>query len=539
MQSEHIEQTQPVKPTAATYVCRKWEVSTPAPSPVREYIYCGSRRRVVQHRKFAKFVGHTLAFLNIKDMSVEDKMRTVYSVASHPDEYTDLLKTEYTSNFSINNNALAIAVVTRDHAVQRKFLDVMQTASNKIGHTWMPAPWDSEWWFAQSNATRLHFVHISEEDPLQIAYADSLDKLMADRWTRTKPGRYLTKFFDHVLDENQIRTWTERVQAMAAPADLKFAASDDPDEWVRVYANGPSSCMAGDSSVRVYAHDKSVLRLAYLTSGNTITARCIVREDTKEYIRPYPNTTSSENTRWHMAMRERLESQGYTHGGMGDVLLAAERVNRWDNSYVCPYIDSGNDIHMSASLVVRDGKEYLLLSRDGDWDAQQTDGVLNGRQCTCPDCGDSYDDDDDFIYIESRGDSICQDCVDRYYTPAYVSRHNQEYVSNDDVIYCESDGENYHMEYANQADIYCCEVTGDWYHIDDLCMTSRGLVHNSRCTGLAVPDSDGNTYAFVRDTATTHDGRTIHELDAEIRDDGLVYHEDDPVVETKTETEGE
>ena len=539
MQSEHIEQTQPVKPTAATYVRRKWEVLPPALSPVHAQLYWGSQNRAMRNRKFAKFVGHTLAFLNIKDMSVEDKMRTVYSVVSYPDEYADFPKLKYTGNYSINNNALAIAVVTRDHEVQQKFLDVMHAASNKIGHTWIPAPWDSESWFARNNATRLHFVHISEEDPLQIAYADSLDKLMADRWTRTKPGRYLTKFFGHVLGENQIRTWSERVQAMAAPADLKFAASDDPDEWVRVYANGPSSCMAGDSSVRVYAHDKSVLRLAYLTSGDTIKARCIVREDTKQYIRPYPNTTCAENTRWHMAMRERLESQGYTHGGMEDVLLAAERVGRWDNSYVCPYIDSGNDRHMSASLVLRDGKEYLLLSRDGDWDAQQTDGVVNGRQCTCPECGDNYDDDDDFIYLDDRGESICQDCIDRYYTLAYVSRRIQYFVHNDDVIHCESDGEDYHVDYANQANIYCCEVTSDWYHIDDLCMTSRGLVHNGSCTELAVPDSDGNDYAFFRDTTITHDGRVIHEVDAEVRDDGLVYHEDDPVVETETETEGE
>ena len=186
-------------------------------------------------------------------------------------------------------------------------------------------------------------------------------------------------------------------------------------------------------------------------------------------------------------------------------------------------------------MVRRDGKRYLLLSRDGDMDAQSTSGRI-GESCSCPCCGNSCD-EDDLHYVESRDESICQSCLDDAYVYAYVSRCNQEYIHNDDAIHCDSDGEYYHTDYANDADIYQCEHTGNWYCLDDMCSTSRGYVLGRYCIPLDVEDSEGNSHAFRDDVTHTHDGRCIHDMDAEVRDDGLVYHENDDQVETETEGE--
>jgi hypothetical protein len=237
-----------------------------------------------------------------------------------------------------------------------------------------------------------------------------------------------------------------------------------------------------------------------------------------------------------MAMREAVVGAGYTHGDMEGVLLDADE--NYNGSFVCPYVDSGNGSYPSASLVHRDGSPYLLLSRDGEWDTQTQGGEIGGETCTCPNCGDRAD-EDDLCYIESRGESICQSCVDYNYTLAYTSRNYQEYVGDDEAIYCESDGEHYHCDYAIEASIYQCEVTGDYYHVDDICQTSRGMVHTGRCVALDVDDADGNSYAYKDDVSETHDDRKIHEDDAETRADGLMYHKDDEQVETETETEGE
>lgn len=536
----------PVKPTAATYQRRKWLERMPTLSIQHTTLAHVRRVRYLSVKRTMQQMGKQLAFLGFGRMSADDKYRTVVSIWDAWEEYNrqvaPFFVERYTESYRGVFDCETVAMcLSHGDAKAAQFQDARNAAQVKFNNgTWTPVPWANEFWTRHTCRNPKyphHFIHISEEDPLQIAYADSIDKLIANRFTRTKPGRYLTKFFDDVLSEDNIRRWSERVQALAAPAELAFIASDDPDGWARVYRDGPSSCMQGENCVRVYAHDKSVLRLAHLVQGTTIKARCIVREDTKEYLRVYPNTDGSENNKWHMSLREKLEALDYTHGDMEGVLL--DCVEASSSGYVCPYIDSGSGNYMSASRVVRDGKSYLLLSRDGDWDAQNTSGVVNERQCECPECGDSYDNDDDFQYIEYRGESICEHCVNNNYTYAYVSRRHQDFVPCDEVIYCESDGEHYARDCANDAGVYECEVSGDWYAMDDLCQTSRGLVHTDRCEVLDVDDSDGNSYAYKDDVVQTHDGRKIHEDDAETREDGLVYHENDEQVETETETEGE
>ena len=77
-------------------------------------------------------------------------------------------------------------------------------------------------------------------------------------------------------------------------------------------------------------------------------------------------------------------------------------------------------------------------------------------------------------YVEARGESICNDCLNYLYTYAY-GRRGQDYYQNDDVIYCETDGENYLADYASDYhDIHECPIRERWYHVDDMVVMTVG-----------------------------------------------------------------
>jgi ribosomal protein L16/L10AE len=384
----------------------------------------------------------------------------------------------------------------------------------------------------------LHNLHWSKKFPGQVAYAESYDKLVADRWTTCKPGRYLTKFFSDVLDENQLRAATQYMAAATLPAELHFVEHDDPDGWVHVYDKGPYSCMQHDNSVKVYAHDKSVLRLAYLKQNDIIMARCIVREDTKKWIRCYPNTDSEDNQRWHSLMQNHVTSAGYTPGNLHGVLLDAIKIGRsYDSRYVCPYIDSGNALrdYLRVELQYSGGKEYLRLGDDGD--ATNTGGYvdLDNRREACADCNDMYD-PDEMGYIEDHG-SVCGCCMRDNYTMAYGRRY-EELTPNDEVIQCESTGCSYQRGHAHYHGVYKCEVTNTWYHIDDLCSTKDGYAHVNECTALDVDDSEGNSYAIEGSTTTTWDNRVIRNDESCVWFGKVCHKDDDPNELNETNEEG-
>jgi hypothetical protein len=384
---------------------------------------------------------------------------------------------------------------------------------------WQPVPWAREPWFFDSPYEYTHMAHMSLKVPGNIAFADSPQKLIADQFTSMKPGRYLTKYFGDVLTEDQIRVWSERCAAMLLDQEqgLKFIESNDPVGWMKVYSNGPGSCMTGEPAVQIYAHPESVLRLAYLEFSDGIKARAIVREDRKEYVRIYPSSGDPNYTR----MRQLLAEAGYTHGNLNGCKLAKVRTG---NTYFMPYIDCGID----GTQQVTDRGEHFVVTHRGKYDATNTSGLLEtGVECPC--CGTDGHDEDDMTYIESEEQSVCPNCLDDEYVRAIGRNGYADYYHRDssDVIYCESDEEYYVERWAGDHDVIQCEVSGSYYKLDDMCSTSRGYVHGDDCVSLDVPDSEGNDYAYKRDAVKTTDGRTIHKDDAVTVLVEVVHHKDD------------
>ena len=391
---------------------------------------------------------------------------------------------------------------------------------------WKDVPWCDEPWFTKSPYYYLHSTHQPREpqNAGNVAFAESPQKLVLDRFTVMKPGRYLSRFFPINLSEGDVKLWAERYAALFVPAVVQFVSGSDKHGWQHIYNVGPQSCMKGDSAVQIYAHDKSVLRLAYIKDGDTVVSRCIVRDDIKEYIRVYPSSDGPA----HTALREALEARGYTHGTLDGVLLDAVSYEGDSDKYVCPYLDSGGGRGNYTCLgsVYRDGKEYLQVGSDG-MDGQTQNGYVTAvPSMTCDDCDEGMD-EDDATYIDRYERHVCQDCVDNNYERAIGRRGVENYYRTEDCICCKTNDEWYVEEYASDNGVYQCEMNGEWYKEEDMVTTSRGMVFTEEAVELAVEDSDGNNWAVESDTVTTHDGRVIHKDVAVAKT--VWFHEDDDI----------
>jgi hypothetical protein len=371
----------------------------------------------------------------------------------------------------------------------------------------------------------LHRTHVSLMNPLQIAHYPTLKHLRDGREVVTKLGKYLTTFKDFIgLSETEIKDIVEKYNAIVASRtgwEVKYIESNDADGFVRIYRDASAgSCMKGMDAVRVYAHDKSVLRLSYIQSlAGEILARCIVREDLKQYVRIYPDANGSTEGKY---LQQYLKANGYTHGNLDGCLLQMIEHEDEDDIFVAPYIDAGvqgngsEGSAQSGELVDIDGKTYIEINTHGDLSLTMTNGytddVEGEDESECDDCGDLEHNDD--MFSTHGGDYICRHCCDNNYSYAWINNNTQDYVHHDNVIFVGD--EAYHVDVDLTAfDIYYCEDTGDYYHIDDLVMTLRGFINCDYATSIDHEDADGNNYAHADDVHELSDGTTCHTDDAE------------------------
>lgn len=112
-------------------------------------------------------------------------------------------------------------------------------------------PWHREAW--NTLGREEHYAHVSTEQGGMVAYTETPQKGVADRQTRVKAGRYLTKFFSDVLTPAEIETWANRLEAAVKGEEVVITTDTDVIE--AVYEGGPESCMDGRHSW-AYAPDR-------------------------------------------------------------------------------------------------------------------------------------------------------------------------------------------------------------------------------------------------------------------------------------------
>lgn len=226
-------------------------------------------------------------------------------------------------------------------------------------------------WFPSVSKYSEHFAHISNDNPLFIAYTPDAEKGKADRQIKLKPGKYLKKFYSDYYDDNAIAELATRWAAEMTPPDLLIATT--ADEIERVYLEGPNSCMSYDLNrfteygtpfhpARAYAGGD--LQLGYIERDGRITARVLIWPDKKIAGRIYGDKER---------MAKALKANGYISGPdtIGNYYFEGARISRYPvhTGFVMPYID--------AHGAVRDDGEFLILDRNGGISCQPTTGTTN------------------------------------------------------------------------------------------------------------------------------------------------------------------
>ncbi len=377
----------------------------------------------------------------------------------------------------------------------------------------------------------LHHAHISVDDPRLIAYYPSLKHLTESlyagdpnlRAVKVKLGKYLTAYREALgMTEVQVKEMVEKYNGHLSSKvgwKVEFIEHDDPEGWFKVYATDGkfTSCMTGSESVKLYAHDKSTLRLAYIAGG---IARCIVRDegDDTGWVRIYGE---SEDAR--VFLKGWLASNGYPKQTSLDGCLLPLVEVRGNIGYICPYIDSGNSSAQMADIKTIEGVDYLRICEDGEYKCENTDGTCYEGDnedediYECGDCG-YRDHRDDMCYVETEGIDVCNDCLSNNYTYAYVSNYQEYIKDNGTTAMWEYQGEYYTQDGLDHYNLAVCTYDDEVYPICEMVEAAYyGVIHIDNASRVDHIENKHTTqYVLSDDLHTLSDSSTCHKNDEEL-----------------------
>jgi hypothetical protein len=321
----------------------------------------------------------------------------------------------------------------------------------------------SLWW---------HFPHISIDEPSMVAYTPNPEYGVRDRQVRTKVGRYLQQFYGDLITSEQIRSMANGTKQL----DLEFD-SDIRAAYLRGGRDGVTSCMTHpvghcNYSIRGAYHPVDVyltgeFKVALLHDGfnNEICARALVYEPSRVFVRCYGREANT--------LQDRLTEKGYSEQSGWDDGIRLRLIRDDDDKVVVPYMDGRTQ---SASIEYHDGKEWLVVDRNGDVDMSTQYGIWEeAERHYCDECQDSVECDEEVMeYSNYHGMTIGPCCIDDF-CRAYVGRRgSMDWVRFDDTEECACDGERYLTEMLDEFGIVYCDVTEDYRFSDNLVTDVRG-----------------------------------------------------------------
>ena len=342
----------------------------------------------------------------------------------------------------------------------------------------------------------IYNLHFSMSEPSLVAYYPSLEHMRKRKEIRLRFGKFLSNIKDEIGIESEsiIKNYVDAYNSILHARNgwrLDFIGSNDREGWLNIYQDDRhvNSCMSDCDSVKLYAHDRSVLRLAYLVNqDNEVLARCIVREDLKEFIRVYPAPENSTSGKWLLTL---LKDQGYSWGCLEGVLI--KTYNHDEGGYLAPYIDRGNSNGCQyGSIKNIDGKLFFEIGDNGDYSLTMTNGRTqedesDDNSTYCEWC-DDYHHEDDAVYHDNLGYSVCDGCANDYGCEAINPEGGVEFIHQDDSFYCESDGMNYTRESFDEGVIVRDDLSGDFYLRDDVIEVFENVfIHKNQVISPIVP----------------------------------------------------
>lgn len=302
----------------------------------------------------------------------------------------------------------------------------------------------------------------SLNDPNRISYRDIPDIDPRHRIVTT-PGRFLTKFFSHLFDKPKIAALAASFNG--GDGSLKFARTKE--DIIRVYLNGPHSCMAHKLSqyagkthpVAVYASPD--LGVAYLERGGEITARTLVRYNASG--RPYVHSRIyGDSTRISSALSAVNIISDEDETGFDGARLV--KIHHNGRNYIMPYIDGYSVDEVGDHFVIRDGNE-------GEYSAKETCGLLFEDTSVWSEIEQAYIEEEDAIEI-SHGNFVSRSYADENLTYSAIM---DEYIYNENVVEVNFQDRwslvKYCSEYVSKDwrdfNAFYCEKTKEWWYADD------------------------------------------------------------------------
>lgn len=373
-------------------------------------------------------------------------------------------------------------------------------------------------------AALMEFPHLATKDSNAglLAYTQSSVAGHLDRQQVIKPGRWLRRWLPETSDED-----IKQMAALCAgECKIAFKMSTDKDDFVRVYAEGPDSCMGYKLNedyipkswgrtrsngqlthpATVYAHPDNDIAIAWLETGNgVIGARTLVNTADKHWVRIYKSDRVG-----HAAgkLEDWLRSEGYTYNGetlRGQKLL---KIKTDLGHYVCPYIDNGGYcVTVDDDCLLVGAHSHIGQLLDTNHETGCTCGEPEPEyDWTCDDCGEGMSDDDP-SYEGLHGGCYCEGCISTM-EPVY---HN----STDMDVYVD-DPENQSRVY--RTDHYTGDCNGcSWIYF------RNGLPND--CVLLDSSRYDGDCVALRDDCVADSYGNWV--LMDDLEDHELFYHPDE------------
>jgi len=301
-------------------------------------------------------------------------------------------------------------------------------------------------------------IRVSNEEPNKISLFLNEKMALADRRTKLKPGRLLSRVLGYTNNET-IKSMVTMFEEETKPVVVQLA--HNAKEIIRVYEHGPESCMMGKNwtsnnhPVQVYDHEH--LCLAYLPKRgypNRISARAILRTDGDEptYIRTYGDTAKMEAALSALGIR-------LAKNGLEGIVFKETRHNGYDTRTTMPYLDGNACYAIGVPEGIKIVKNAEASNHPRSACTDNTVGYIkNPNVIECNFSGNACTPDE--VY-HIRHSSLRSDdwMIDKRRIADYMHRFVEVHRANRDNEVWLEDGVNPHAvkvedEYYHRSDLY-------------------------------------------------------------------------------------
>ena len=379
----------------------------------------------------------------------------------------------------------------------------------------------------------LEWPHKSITDPNRIAYTRDERSAMHNGDSDAKAvittiGKYLTRHFPDA-PSNLIRDIGAKYTYGGSTIITK-----DLDRMVNAVINGPRSCMSSSFDIecddRKERHPYAVYDPSFgwgmavrTDTDGMVLGRCLVHEsdEGKGFVRSYKRERDYAS---HSGADESIEAYlkglGYAKWrGWPDHARIMRYPLRRDGGFLMPYIDGGNQ-HVDDDA----DHDAFRISDYSGWEACNTNGMLNGHDHTCEDCGAGFHEDGGGWTGIHEDNHVCQSCLDNEYTYAYSRRGNEYHIRRENTI--EVNGSWYDVNYLGDNNIVELH-DGEYEDLDNaVYVESEDAYYNCDDEDICYTE-DSNQYELKDNCWRCNESGNWYTEDTDnVEVDGDLYHPD-------------